>query len=121
MSAQYTPGPLSVEALPFGDNDYLTEVVVPGRAGNFGTSVATCHHNWREATSGERKISWAEAQANARLYAAAPELLTTCESMIPARCCLTNPNIPDSTVVPMEATMGELRALAAAIAKARGQ
>ena len=75
MSGAHTPGPLAVEAEPFSNNDYRTEVVIPDRAGQPGVSVATCHHNWQDAAKGERRISWNEAQANARLFAAAPELL----------------------------------------------
>lgn len=50
------------------------------------------------------------------------ELLSALERLVPTNVCLTNRNIPDSTVVPLEmdVTMGELRALAALIASARG-
>lgn len=42
---------------------------------------------------------------------------------MPKGICLTNRNVPDSTVIPIEATvtMGRLRELAALIARANGQ
>lgn len=63
-----------------------------------------------------------DAEANARLIAAAPELLAALVQLMPTNLCLTNRNIPDRTVVPLEmnVTMGELRALSALIAKATG-
>lgn len=70
--------------------------------------------------------SWAQARtcdetdANVRLIAAAPDLLAVAEEMLPQNLCLTNANVPDSTVVPLDVTMGELRRIAAAVAKARG-
>jgi hypothetical protein len=59
--------------------------------------------------------------ANARLIAAAPTLYDALAGMIPSNVCLTNRNVPDSTVVPCDVTMGELRTCAAALAKARGE
>lgn len=59
-----------------------------------------------------------EQNANARLIAAAPDLLAACQSMIPANVCLTNGNVPDSTIIPIDVTMGDFRKIAAAIAKA---
>ena len=58
--------------------------------------------------------------ANACLVAASPDLLAVAKNMLPSNLCLTNTNVPDSTVVPMEVTMGELREIAAVIAKATG-
>lgn len=55
------------------------------------------------------------------LDAAAPELLAVAQDMLPRNLCLTNSNIPDSTVVPLEVTMGELRKIAAVVAKATGK
>lgn len=57
------------------------------------------------------------------LIAEAPELLAALESMMPKGICLTNRNVPDNTVVPIEATvtMGRLRELSALIARANGQ
>jgi hypothetical protein len=49
------------------------------------------------------------------------ELTAALEAWLPKNICLTNRNIPDNMNVPLEAdiTMGELRAIAALIAKAR--
>jgi len=59
--------------------------------------------------------------ADMRLRDAAPELLAICQKLMPTRVCITNPNVPDSFVVPIDVTMGELRQLSAALAKALGQ
>jgi hypothetical protein len=59
------------------------------------------------------------ADANARLIAAAPELYAACELAIPNEVCLTNRNIPDGLKVALDCTMGDLRKIAAALAKAR--
>lgn len=48
------------------------------------------------------------------------DLLAACELAIPEGFCLDNPNVPDSVIVPLDFTMGELRQIAAAIAKAKG-
>jgi hypothetical protein len=48
------------------------------------------------------------------------DLLAALGDVLPRNLCLTNRNIPDSTIVPLETTMGELRQIAASIAKAKG-
>ena len=48
-------------------------------------------------------------------------LVKALEGCIPSGVCLTNSNIPDDTIVPIDATMGELRAVAAALALAKGE
>jgi len=53
-----------------------------------------------------------------RLRDAAPDLLEAAKLALPSGVCLTNSNIPDSTTIPLDATMGDLRRIAAAIAKA---
>lgn len=75
MSAGHTPGPWAVDADPVEDQDYETLIVLPGPNGSFPTWIARAEHNWNEAGARQRRISWAESQANARLIAAAPELL----------------------------------------------
>lgn len=106
--AGHTPGPwLAEPADMFGDhNIVLANNLYDARA------VAAVVSNLRAEP---------EVAANAHLIAAAPELLAACESAIPEGVCLTNPNIPDDTAIPIDCTMGDLRKLAAAIAKARGQ
>lgn len=64
------------------------------------------------------KASLEEWPRRARLIAAAPELLSAAKLALPSGVCLTNPNVPDDTVIPVDFTMGELRQIAAAIAKA---
>ena len=59
--------------------------------------------------------------ANARLIAAAPDLLEALEVILgPLNVCSDNPNVRDDTCLPIDLTMGELRQARAAIAKARG-
>lgn len=60
-------------------------------------------------------IELAEAKANAG------RLLAALKQLIPTNICLSNPNLPDSTVVPCDVTLGELRAASAAIAKAEAR
>ena len=60
-----------------------------------------------------------ELLANAHVIAAAPDLLSVARTMLPENLCLTNPNVRDETVVPLEVTMGELRKIAAVVAKAK--
>ena len=73
---KHTPAPWVVDEDPTQDGDHLTMITTPGKAGFMGTWIAGCIHNWNDAAKDERRISWAEAEANARLIAAAPELLT---------------------------------------------
>ncbi len=49
------------------------------------------------------------------------EIVAVLESMIPTNMSLNNPRWPDSTVVPIEATMGELRAIAAILSRLGAQ
>lgn len=65
-------------------------------------------------------VAVCETPEDAALAAAAPELLAACLEAIPANLCLDNPNIPDDQVIPLDFTMGELRRIAAAVAKATG-
>lgn len=82
MSAGHTPGPWAVDADPIEDQDYETLIVLPGPNGSYPTWIARAEHNWKEAGARERRISWAEAQANARLIAAAPDLLAAMEGVM---------------------------------------
>ena len=68
--AGFTPGPWATETDPCDGQDYETLVILQPCK----TWIARTEHNWRDAGFGERRISWAEAQANARLIAAAPDM-----------------------------------------------
>ena len=81
MSAGHTPGPLTVGEDPLG-GDYMVCVILPSKSGSYGTEIARCDHNWNEATAGDHRISWKEAECNARLFAAAPELLSALNGVI---------------------------------------
>jgi len=64
--AEHTPIPWIVDEDPFEDKGYKTLITMPGKNGFQGTSIAYVNHNWNDADHGERRISWAEAEANAR-------------------------------------------------------
>lgn len=105
MSAGHTPGPLWVEGSIY---DGFAAAVV-GRVELPGQADRQTH-----------TLAHVRRLPDALLYAAAPQLLEACESAIPKGVCLTNRNIPDDFTVSLDCTMGDLRKLAAAIAKARG-
>ena len=48
------------------------------------------------------------------------ELLAALREVIPANLCITNPNVADDQIVPVDVTMGEFRKIAALIAKCTG-
>jgi hypothetical protein len=66
-----------------------------------------------------------QAVANARFIVRAvnshDELVAALGSLIPGNVSLSNERWPDSTVVPLEVTLGELRAARAALSRARGE
>ena len=64
--AEHTPTPWVVDEDPLEDKGYQTLITMPGKNGFQGTSIAYVNHNWNDAEHGERRISWAEAEANAR-------------------------------------------------------
>lgn len=109
MSAKHTPGPW---------NDGLYHEGRDG--GRFRTFVTSPDNIVPIACvpTGVEGYGREEGRANAHLIAAAPELLEACKLAIPSGVCLTNKNVADSTIVSLDCTMGDLRKIAAAIAKA---
>jgi len=88
-------------------------------------------HGQRRGANGESVIVWDAgigwgartevSEANAYLIAAAPALLAACQTAMPRNLDTANPNIPDDQIIPLDFTMGELRAIHAAISQALGQ
>jgi len=62
-----------------------------------------------------------EAYRNARLIAAAPEMVEALRAVLPAKLCTTNPNVPDDMDVHLTFSMGELRRIRAILAKIDGE
>lgn len=88
-------------------------------------------HGQRRGSNGEGVNVWdagigyasrsPETEANAHLIAAAPDMYAAIECFMPKGIAIGNGNVPDDLCVPMDVTMGELRAFEAALAKARGE
>lgn len=64
------------------------------------------------------QVACHEQQAEAHaVFDAVSGLFDAAKGMLPKNVCLTNPNIPDETKLPLTATMGELRSIASALAR----
>ncbi|WP_299010023.1 hypothetical protein [uncultured Caulobacter sp.] len=72
----------------------------------------------RDGGRSRQLVAMCERPEDASLVAAAPDLLSACQSVIPKNLATDNRNIPDDQIIPLDFTMGELRRIAAAIAKA---
>lgn len=107
-----TPGPWRVDAGPFTNEGSFATMIMPERMGN---QVASAF-GW-----GDRELSL----ANARLIAAAPDLLAALQALVAGL-----PSFPDEPVGPdgrlgvdrkvVDVTVGDVRAARQAIAKATG-
>ena len=83
--------------------------------------IVYCEETQQSDHDGRIWFTGGDACANALLISAAPELLKAAKAFVPAGVSLSNHNVPDDTVIPLDATIGELRKIAAAIAKAEGR
>lgn len=95
----------------------------PGDYGDFdGDCRVVCGDDMRIAVVhwhlGKMRV---ENDANAHLIAAAPCLYEAGVGIMPDGVYFDNPNVSDDLVIPLDVTMGELRAMSAALAKARGE
>lgn len=70
-----TKGPLVVSDF-CAEGSHMTAVAFPDRFGVPGDTVAEFFSNWRDASRKEYRISWAQAEANARRFARLDELET---------------------------------------------
>jgi len=107
MSAQHTPGPWFLEV---GDRNHRYALVKCA-------DDRTIHYKYGSGTKREADLD----EVNARLISAAPDLLAACQQFVPTGVATNNTNVPDNLAIPLDVTMGELRKLSAAIAKALGQ
>lgn len=106
----FTKGPWKADDF-LCDGDHALRIGMPDRNGVPTATIAVCQHNWNDCGQYDRRISWAEAQANALLIASAPDLL---EAVIQYRDDLKRPPTGDS----LERRLAMVNA---AIAKALGE
>lgn len=82
-------------------------------------AIATVHHS--EEADGEHNEPMDVAIANARLIAAAPDMLEALRGILPGKLCGEGWNLPDDELVQIMVTFADLRAARAAIAAATGE
>jgi hypothetical protein len=122
--SQHTPGPWALTEPRMGAfNEALMSVVTPGKryVADIQPTAPQSHRAGNNRIV-RRKVFGPEDMANARLIAAAPELLEALVEILgPLNVCSDNPNVRHDASLPIDMTMGELRKARAAIAKARGE
>jgi len=83
IERNHTPAPWVVDGL-FTEGGHQTRVAFPDRHGVPSETIAECFYKWHEASHISERISWKNAEANARLIAAAPDLLESLELFLDA-------------------------------------
>lgn len=76
LLSKSTPGPWRADDA-FQVAGHALRVAMPDYHGFFGATVAEARHNWDDSANESRRISWAEAEANAALIAEARAALPT--------------------------------------------
>jgi hypothetical protein len=104
MNSVHTPGPWTLERVPIESRGGSNT------AWKIGPFCACLYDDWRNRENG---IGEAEAEANARLIAAAPELLEACKAIL----TLEELEMGDDSLLPPEHPKAMVYA---AIAKATG-
>ncbi|WP_295196493.1 hypothetical protein [uncultured Brevundimonas sp.] len=116
----HTPGPWERDGDFFevcrvefeGSGSYTTISSRSRIGGPVAFAVGTPDMHWRDD---------AEQDANARLIAAAPDLLAALSDILPPTLCGESWDLPDHDAVPITITFGKLRAARAAISRATGE
>lgn len=112
MGAQHSEGPWFVRKSPHYKFEHYThrEIIIDPEGEEGGIVLGEVFYS----DTGDN-----EAEANARLIAAAPDLLAALVEILgPLNVCSDNANVRDETMLPIDITMGEIRRARAAIAKA---
>ena len=124
MDTKHTPGPWHWV------NPETDEPAMPSANSGYGSlrTVEEFGENKREEKDGKFYTSFRLPKfilnteeiydEDARLIAAAPDLLQCVIDAIPHGVSTDNKNIPDSQVIPVDMTMGEIRRMKAAFKKA---
>ena len=69
-----TPGPWVNDAT-FCENDHPLRIAMPNVRTMPCATIAITEHNWNDAGYSERRISWKEAETNARAIAEVPAMV----------------------------------------------
>lgn len=73
LLGKVTPGPLLNDSFAMqGDHD--TRIAFPDRYGVPGETVGEAFQNWNDAGRSDQRISWKQAEANARLWSLSPQI-----------------------------------------------
>lgn len=116
--SEHTPGPWEIESIDSAPDDHLR---IMGRpvwpCTRFGAKGV-----WDIASVNELGDENVDEQiANARLIAAAPDMLEALRAILPGKLCGEGWNLPDDELVQIMVTFADLRAARAAIATATGE
>ena len=73
LLGKVTPGPLVSDSFAV-EGDHNTRIAFPDRYGVPSETVGEAFQNWNDAESSDQRISWKQAEANARLWSISPQI-----------------------------------------------